>query len=418
MPIYKSLLPAEYQEVEYIESTGTQYIDTNYNANVNTKTICNVMYDSVAVATQVFGTQNSASIRYGVGFDGNGYQTKFDGTQLNSAGSPTTNTKYKIELSKNGFYENDVLLGSVATNSFTTTVPLLLFALNNDGSVLFYGSLKLYSCQIYDNGTLVRNFVPCYRKSDSVIGLFDTVNKVFYTNQGTGDFLKGNDVKPRQVKSLYKGSTKIIKRYKGTDVIYRGLPSAYQEVEYIESSGTQYIDSGVNPDANTNIDIGYLRTNTQTTSLFGCQDHDNAYAIAGNNNTEYIRFFRQTGEGKDYTYKNNLSYARITASISQMTLFEINNVGATSTTTISISTTETTNISYPIYLFARNNAGSVSGNCAMKLWHFKIYSSSTLVRNFIPCFRNSDNEIGLYDLVNGVFYTNAGTGTFVKGGNV
>ena len=37
-----------------------------------------------------------------------------------------------------------------------------------------------------------------------------------------------------------------------------------------------------------------------------------------------------------------------------------------------------------------------------------MYYNGTLVRDFIPCYRNSDNEIGLYDLVNDIFYTNQG----------
>ena len=41
-----------------------------------------------------------------------------------------------------------------------------------------------------------------------------------------------------------------------------------------------------------------------------------------------------------------------------------------------------------------------------------------LIQYFIPCYRRSDNVIGFYDLVNDVFYTNAGSGTFSKGPNV
>jgi hypothetical protein len=47
-----------------------------------------------------------------------------------------------------------------------------------------------------------------------------------------------------------------------------------------------------------------------------------------------------------------------------------------------------------------------------------LYDNNVLVRDFIPCYRKSDNEIGLYDVVNGVFYANAGSGTFTKGNNI
>ena len=50
------------------------------------------------------------------------------------------------------------------------------------------------SIKIYEQNVLVRNYIPCYRKADNVIGLYDKVNGVFYTNAGSGTFLKGSDV--------------------------------------------------------------------------------------------------------------------------------------------------------------------------------------------------------------------------------
>jgi hypothetical protein len=64
----------------------------------------------------------------------------------------------------------------------------LLFLSGSD-----YGKYKIYSCKLYKSNQMVRNFIPCYRKADNEIGMYDLVNKVFYTNQGTGTFLKGNN---------------------------------------------------------------------------------------------------------------------------------------------------------------------------------------------------------------------------------
>ena len=49
----------------------------------------------------------------------------------------------------------------------------------------------------------------------------------------------------------------------------------------------------------------------------------------------------------------------------------------------------------------------------MRLYELKMWKDGELVREFIPCYRKSDKEVGLYDLVNSIFYTNAGTGTFL-----
>ena len=54
--------------------------------------------------------------------------------------------------------------------------------------------MKLYSFKIYNNGTLVRDFVPCYSVYDGENGLLDIVNSVFYENAGTGEFLRGEEV--------------------------------------------------------------------------------------------------------------------------------------------------------------------------------------------------------------------------------
>lgn len=40
------------------------------------------------------------------------------------------------------------------------------------------------------------NLIPVYRKSDSKPGLYDTVNDIFYTNQGSGEFVVGDPVVP------------------------------------------------------------------------------------------------------------------------------------------------------------------------------------------------------------------------------
>ena len=67
---------------------------------------------------------------------------------------------------------------------------MYLFGVNSNGSASFLSPIKLYSCQIYDNGTLVRDFWPCY-DPDGVACLYDKVEKKYYYNAGTGAFTAG-----------------------------------------------------------------------------------------------------------------------------------------------------------------------------------------------------------------------------------
>lgn len=63
---------------------------------------------------------------------------------------------------------------------------------SDNGNSVFSG--RLYYFYFNQDGTDVFNMVPCYRKSDNEIGMYDLVSKTFYANAGTGAFTKGSDV--------------------------------------------------------------------------------------------------------------------------------------------------------------------------------------------------------------------------------
>ena len=75
------------------------------------------------------------------------------------------------------------------------TSNLYLFAQNYNGSARFGYNRTIKAFQYYDKtDTLICDLVPCYRKSDGVIGMYDLARKTFLTNVGTGNFTKGADV--------------------------------------------------------------------------------------------------------------------------------------------------------------------------------------------------------------------------------
>ena len=53
---------------------------------------------------------------------------------------------------------------------------------------------KIYSCTVYDNQVKVRDFIPCYRKSDSVAWMYDLVNDVFYPSASSVPFVAWPEV--------------------------------------------------------------------------------------------------------------------------------------------------------------------------------------------------------------------------------
>ena len=99
--------------------------------------------------------------------------------------------RYKIRFNENeNFYINDVAVNMTTTNKVGWQN---IFLFSHNGPVL-PSKIKLYSCTMFDNSNIIRNFIPCYHKSDNKPGLYDLVNNEFYTNQGTGNFEIGKDI--------------------------------------------------------------------------------------------------------------------------------------------------------------------------------------------------------------------------------
>ena len=200
------------------------------------------------------------------------------------------------------------------------------------------------------------------------------------------------------------------------------LPDAYTQLEYIESTGTQYIDTGVNADNKLKLDMDMEFTSKGISTYknpFGAIYNTGALRLHINpNNASSVNV--QTGpNNSNVPVFNGYPYTTRFQSI-------IDILNKTITTRIDDTTQESTltytnsfNLNMNFWLFRRNaNSEDLKYYSYNKLYYFRMYQNSTLVRDFIPCYRNSDNEAGLYDLINNVFYTNQGTGKFIKGPSI
>ena len=204
------LLPDEYQQVEYIESTGTQYIDTNFKGNQDTKITCESVisdefksgyYQGLFGATDVnVSTElNRNVIHMHRASASNLIIMAAYGSKIKIIGFSGDITKKHIyELDKNIYKIDNEIIYSYPMQTFMCTQNINIFRDNNSYMQdKRYCNMKLYSFKIYDNESLIRNFIPCYRNTDNIIGLYDTVEGKFYTNQGDktkGDFIPGPEV--------------------------------------------------------------------------------------------------------------------------------------------------------------------------------------------------------------------------------
>ena len=181
------LLPDGFTKLAYIQSSGTQYIDTGFKPNQSTRVIAVVGADD---SDCIFGTADGyGSKMYSfIGIGSNSFRSDYGNTldSVNLSDSVLA-SPFKIDKNENITSVNGTVLLTSTSNTFQCSYPLLIFAFNNVGSVLAYASFKLYSLKIYDSGTLIRDFIPCISDSGA-IGLYDLVNRQFYGNAGTGVF--------------------------------------------------------------------------------------------------------------------------------------------------------------------------------------------------------------------------------------
>ena len=193
-----SRLPEGYIELSCIESTGTQYIDTGFKPKYSTRVVMDV--SGVDTTSQyIFGARDTASStaaqQFGVYRNGaTTIRSDYFGTN-NFASVSDTAVRTIIDKNFNvvNLYNSTIINTAVSSGECNSTLYLL--ALNNVGSATLYCSAKLYSCQIYDNGVLVRDYVPC-KNGGGVVGLYDLVNDAFYQNAGTGAFTAGEEIAP------------------------------------------------------------------------------------------------------------------------------------------------------------------------------------------------------------------------------
>ncbi len=371
-----SRLPDGYTEVQYIQSTGAQWIDTG------------VKPDQTYALKIKFQTEQSSSGGIAVSdanWQSNGFGIWCNAAAFGNGTMQTTEwhgtTPIEIELSQQGLFVNRNLTWTPDTATFTVPANMTLFALNRNGSIAEKLTGKIYFAQLLKAGKLVRDFIPCIDPAGNV-GLYDLVGGKFYGNSGTGVFLAGPP--------------------KAT------LPDGYTQVEYIQSTGIQYINTEFNPSSETRVDMTCEPTTTGTwKGIFGARKSASVdeFGVDIPSATEIRSMYG--------TESKNLTVSTV---LQKFSIVKNKNVCTVNGTAIT-HTKQNFTTSFPIRLFDKNSGGSAWGQISMKLYFCQIYDNGTPVRNFIPC-KNPSGVVGLYDLVDGKFYTNAVAGNFTAGETV
>ena len=194
------MIPKEYQEVEYLETDGKQYIDTSVIPENGFGFFADFMpltdVDTIA-SSKLMGSSKYNNGMWG-GIEISTYQSTSGGQMTwfkrNTWYDPGFKSYTRVQLSNiNNHYHSST--GKDYQTPYSTSSEiyktLYLLSINSDrGSVTGAGS-RLWLCKLYNNDKIIANFIPCYRKSDEKPGMYDTVRKIFLTNQGIGEFICG-----------------------------------------------------------------------------------------------------------------------------------------------------------------------------------------------------------------------------------
>lgn len=381
------------KELAYIESTGTQWIDVGIIPNNLTSlelTVSGVSDGSFSSSTGTwFLGARKAYLNNAFGF----YYNQSTQNFYYAFGNVMPNAFYSssllygnvrtIRLDSTGLYVDGSKVVSMTPKAFTSPVPLSLFGLNNDGTVVSRTLFRCHSMKVWDGDNLIRDMIPVL-DSNNVPCMYDIVSDQFYYNEGTGQFEYG-----------YK----------------------YTPVAYLETTGTQYIktDISLTQDSSFEMAITPLKAPSQPSAFFG--------ARGGNASTQYIgiAFGTDRSVAVDFNNSNYNNFRALTyASLNQEYIFSgnknerkiINASGSVvaSNTRICNDTINTDVVS----IFTQSGVASTWSYATARLRYLKIWNNDELVHDIIPVLDGNSIPC-LMDTITEKKYYNDGTGEFLYG---
>lgn len=193
-------LPDGYTAVNYLQSSGTQWIEMGVAPNQNTKAVLKIKINTFTsrgaslIGSRIDANSNNQFTTYLDDYDGTRFLFRMDGqTKAISWTGLTTDKIYIVTLSGTEMKAEledgtAVFSKTFSVSDFTSAVTMALFRAKNVSGDYFQG--RIYSCKHYSGDELIQDFVPCL-DTDSVPCMFDLVSRKPFYNVGTGSFTWG-----------------------------------------------------------------------------------------------------------------------------------------------------------------------------------------------------------------------------------
>lgn len=181
-----------YTPLNYIESTGTQYINSGVPLNSNSRIVVDAAVTR-RVGSNIIAGNYTANKRFAINILDTGTDiTTFYGASNKPTTGLNSNTRAILDMDGQNLtvkLNGITIWDLVAQAYFTATTSCGIFAaILENGTANYHSIMKLYAMQIYQGGEIVRDFIPVKRDSDNVVGLLDKITNAFYTNVGSGNF--------------------------------------------------------------------------------------------------------------------------------------------------------------------------------------------------------------------------------------
>ena len=370
-------LPSGYLELDYITTSGSQYINTGFTSNANM---------SAEFKFEQLNQWKGGSLLFGSAWDANAVLMHLNNSTSATLywggyaiGTLALNTPTVVTVSKNKY----VINGTTYTTSGTPSKwGVMMFG----GIGSYYtAQVRLYYIKIWNSGTLVRDMIPCIRISDWKIGMYDQVNNVMYINarSTTDNFIAG------PVKSVSK-----------SDLIYHN---------YINSEGNILIDTGI--DANLigkmscKFKMNFYPQDGTARTIFGAQSTGSPWknlmvrwysnSLRCQLNEVDIINISNPELYKDYTFDADLNG----------TTWSVSMGGVSATASVPNGLVDCN-----MFLYLVNSITSLGQTCHGRIYYTKIYNKSkTLVRDLVPAEISSLGIPGFWDNVTEKFYVSGYT---------
>ena len=199
--IQDKILPSDYQAVEYIngiQSSKNPAI-TSINLNLMWKDVSKI---NLKMQFLTLSADNHGSMIFKTTTNGSDGVSPFifsqtNGIKFSGINGSVTKDYTKEQLTNNGLKELEILINANTISSNMYFGAWCDTAYSKDWQLEY---LKIYDTK----DKLIRNLIPCYRKLDGIIGMYDLVSDVFYTNSGNGTFVKGNDIANTKILSKFE----------------------------------------------------------------------------------------------------------------------------------------------------------------------------------------------------------------------